>query len=80
MITIIQEHLPQLLTGLLNTVFSSLIALIGSLILGTIFALFEISPNRLLRFIGKAYVEVFRNIPLLVIVLIFFILSFRCTL
>ncbi|MGX4763061.1 amino acid ABC transporter permease [Holzapfeliella sp. JNUCC 72] len=73
MITIIQEHLPQLMTGLLNTILSSLIALVGSLILGTIFALFEISPNRLLRFIGKAYVEIFRNIPLLVIVLIFYI-------
>ncbi|KRN28188.1 glutamine ABC superfamily ATP binding cassette transporter, permease protein [Lactobacillus selangorensis] len=65
---------PQLLEGLKITLGSSLIALVGSLILGTLFALLEISHNRVLHLIGRIYVEFFRNIPLLIIALFFYVI------
>ena len=63
-----------LLLGLWNTILCSVIALIGSLIIGTFFALLEISQKRVIRVIGSVYVEVFRNIPLLVIAMGFFLI------
>lgn len=63
MINILNTYFPDFLTGFLKTLESSIIALIGSLILGTIFAIFEVSQSKIIRRIGEAYVEVFRNIP-----------------
>lgn len=73
MLNILTQHWSDLWSGLLFTLGSSLMALIGSLIVGTIFALLEISPYKPLRVIGKIYVEVFRNIPLLVITMFFYV-------
>lgn len=73
MISILTQHSSQLMTGLFYTLSSSILALIGSLIIGTLFALMEISTKRWVRFIGHAYVEFFRNIPLLVIAMFFYI-------
>jgi putative glutamine transport system permease protein len=70
---IFQNYGSQLWSGFGYTLLSSLYALIGSLVIGTLFALFEISPMKPLRVIGKIYVEIFRNIPLLVIAMIFYI-------
>ena len=67
MLDIITTQWHPLLSGLWNTILCSLIALVGSLIIGTFFALLEISKYRIVRLIGSIYVEVFRNIPLLVI-------------
>ena len=52
--------------GLWITVQLSVVALLGSLVLGTIVALFRISPLLPLRWAGGSYVEFFRNTPLLV--------------
>lgn len=73
MINIFTHYSGLLWSGFGYTLLCSLYALIGSLIIGTIFALFEISPNKVLRIIGQVYVEIFRNIPLLVIAMIFYI-------
>ncbi|MFD1671480.1 amino acid ABC transporter permease [Agrilactobacillus yilanensis] len=73
MFDIFANYGGQLWSGFGYTLLSSLYALIGSLVVGTIFALFEISPNKVLRVIGHIYVEIFRNIPLLVIAMIFYI-------
>lgn len=73
MFDIFANYGGQLWSGFGYTLLSSLYALIGSLIIGTIFALFEISPNKVLQVIGHIYVEIFRNIPLLVIAMIFYI-------
>ena len=62
MANLIATQWQPLLMGLWNTILCSIIALIGSMIIGTLFALLEISQNRVLRVIGKVYVEVFRNI------------------
>lgn len=74
MINLITSQWQPLLMGLWNTIFCSVIALIGSLIIGTFFALLEISSHRVVRIIGNVYVEVFRNIPLLVIAMGFFLI------
>lgn len=60
------------LEGFRNTLIASLIALVGSFILGAIIAVFRIAPIRPLNWFGTAYVEFIRNIPLILIVFFFF--------
>lgn len=73
MISILTNNWSSLMEGVKYTIESSLIALIGSLILGVIFAMLEISPNKTVHIIGRTYVEIFRNIPLLVVAMFFYI-------
>ncbi|KRN27085.1 amino acid ABC transporter permease [Liquorilactobacillus mali] len=73
MISVFQQHGQELLTGLGNTILCSVIALFFSLIIGSTFAIFEVLPSKLLRVIGRIYIEVFRNIPLLVIGMFFYV-------
>ena len=68
--SILTNNWNTFLSGLGFTLAASILALIGSLIVGTLFALMEIS----LRVIGRIYVEVVRNIPLLVITLAFYVI------
>ncbi|AQR77119.1 amino acid ABC transporter permease [Paenibacillus larvae] len=72
-INILTDHLDLYMEGFGNTVKASLLALAGSFVLGVIFAVMRISTFRLLRIIGTAYVEFFRNIPLLLIVMFFYL-------
>ena len=73
MISLFQSHAGEFLTGFGWTIASSVLALIGSLILGTAFALLEVIPNKLANIIGRIYIEVVRNIPLLVITMFFYV-------
>jgi putative glutamine transport system permease protein len=58
---------PQLyFTGLWLTIQISVFGLIGAIIIGTLVALLRISPVAPARWIGAAYVEFFRNTPLVV--------------
>ena len=59
--------------GFEHTILASVIALIGSFVIGTLIAVFRIAPVALLNWVGTAYVEFIRNIPLMLITLIFFI-------
>jgi putative glutamine transport system permease protein len=52
--------------GLWITIQLSVLSLLGSLGLGTLIALFRVSPVPPLRWVGTGYVEFFRNTPLLV--------------
>lgn len=58
--------------GFRGTVVSSLLALVGSFALGTLIAVFRIGSIRALRWFGTGYVEFIRNIPLLLVVYIFY--------
>ncbi|MGH2401371.1 MAG: amino acid ABC transporter permease [Candidatus Limnocylindria bacterium] len=61
------------LVGLLNTIFVSVIGIILATILGVVTGVARLSPNWLLRRIASTYVELMRNTPLLVqLVLIYF--------
>src|SRR5438128_11710495 len=52
--------------GIVMTIQLSLLGFGGALALGTVVALIRVSPIAPLRWIGAAYVEVYRNTPLLV--------------
>ncbi|PWG00039.1 amino acid ABC transporter permease [Levilactobacillus bambusae] len=73
MIHIFQEYGGTLLYGLGQTLLCSLIALFLSLVIGTLFALMEESETKWLREVARVYIEVFRNIPLLVITMFFYV-------
>ncbi|KRL97020.1 amino acid ABC transporter permease [Liquorilactobacillus satsumensis] len=72
MISVFQQHWQELLVGFGNTLLCSVIALFFSLIIGSTFAIFEVLPSRFLHILGRVYIEVFRNIPLLVIGMFFY--------
>ena len=73
MITLFLDNWQTYLTGFGNTILASIIALVFSLIIGSAFAIMELLPSRLLRVIAHIYIEVFRNIPLLVVAMFFYI-------
>ncbi|MGI1726016.1 amino acid ABC transporter permease [Pediococcus acidilactici] len=73
MINILTNHSAELFSGLVQTLLCSLIALFFSLVIGSLFAIMEVLPSRLARTIGRIYVEVVRNIPLLVVTMFFYI-------
>lgn len=53
--------------GTLNTLYVSVWAIITSTVLGFIVGLMRLSRHPMLRFLGTAHVEAYRNIPLLVL-------------
>src|ERR1700690_3523089 len=59
-------YLGWLLAGMRMTVALSLSAWAIALVVGSIMGVLRTVPNRWLRWIGTSYVEVFRNVPLLV--------------
>jgi len=59
-------YLGWLLAGLRTTVALSLASWVIALALGTILGILRTVPNRWLRAFAGAYVELFRNVPLLV--------------
>ncbi|WP_353989987.1 amino acid ABC transporter permease [Pediococcus argentinicus] len=73
MINIISNHWQILLYGLGQTLLCSILALFFSLVIGSLFAIMEVLPNKIAHIIGRAYVEFFRNIPLLVVTMFFYI-------
>lgn len=71
--SILVEHSDLFIEGFGNTIQASLLALVGSLLLGTLIAVFCIAPLRPLNWLGVAYVEFIRNIPLILVVFLFFV-------
>jgi glutamate transport system permease protein len=61
------ENLPVFLTGFGNTLRLLLVAGVGALVLGTVLAAMRISPVAAFRGFATVYTEVFRNIPLTLI-------------
>ena len=71
-ISVLWRYWGDFSEGFLNTLQISLIALIGSFILGAAIAICRISPLKVLNWFGTAYVEFIRNIPLLVTIFFFY--------
>lgn len=63
----ITPYLADLASAMVDTITVSLATIVLSLALGTVFALGRQSRHRPIRFIATAYVEFFRNTPLLVV-------------
>ena len=61
----IAENLPLLLTGIGYTIALTLLGYVFALIVGTALAVCRVSPIPPLRWAATVYVEIFRNIPLL---------------
>lgn len=70
--SILTENVHLYLEGFKYTIGASVIALIGSFLIGTLIAIMRIAPFRPLNWFGTAYVEFIRNIPLLLITFVFF--------
>ncbi|GEN34533.1 MULTISPECIES: amino acid ABC transporter permease [Aneurinibacillus] len=66
------EYNSEYMSGLITTLKISLISLITSLALGTVIAIFCISPLRILVILGRSYIEFIRNTPLLIQVFFFY--------
>lgn len=73
MIGLFEQYWPLLLEGFVNTLIASLIALFSSLVIGTIMGMLQLTPNKFIRSLANIYVEFFRNIPLLIIVMFFYV-------
>lgn len=74
MIEILQNNWSNLLSGFGVTIMISITSLCASLILGTVFAIMEVVPNKIAQAVAHTYIELFRNIPLLVITMIFYLI------
>ena len=61
-----------LLKGVSNTLLISAIAIPFGVVLGVIICLMRISANRFFRWIAIIYIEVIRNIPLLILIFMLF--------
>ena len=70
--SILVDYFPMYWDGFKATLMISFIALIASFFLGAVIAVMRITPFAPLRWFGAAYVEFFRNIPLLVIAFFFY--------
>ncbi|MDJ0622798.1 MAG: amino acid ABC transporter permease [Desulfocapsaceae bacterium] len=66
-----------LLVGVLNTLKVSLVGMILTTILGTIVGICTLSKNWLVAKLGKAYVELFQNIPVLLQLFFFYALFYE---
>jgi glutamate transport system permease protein len=65
MIDVLTDNLGVLVAGLGTTLAITALAFVSALVLGTLVAVFRVSPVPPLRAVGTVYVELFRNIPLL---------------
>ncbi|ABK61842.1 amino acid ABC transporter permease [Clostridium novyi] len=68
----LEAYLPCFLNGAGITIVLSLITVIFSSILGTIFALMKLSKIKILKVISNVFIEIVRGTPLLVQVYIFY--------
>lgn len=73
MLALLQSYFPMILEGFKNTLIASVIALFFSIIIGTLMGILQLSANKFIRSIANIYVEFFRNIPLLIIVMFFYV-------
>ena len=69
--SVVTDNLGLYWSGLLKSFIICVLSLVGSLVLGTALAAFRVSPVSTLRWFGTAYVTIFRNTPLTVV--LFFI-------
>jgi glutamate/aspartate transport system permease protein len=61
-----QQYFDWIVSGTLWTIYLSLAASIIAFFLGSLIGILRTLDNKILNFIGTTYVEIFRNIPLLV--------------
>lgn len=70
--SVVSNNSGALASGFFITVRLVLLSFVIAMVVGTFVAALRVAPSRPLQWLGGAYVEAFRNIPLLVLLLIFF--------
>ncbi|GAA3540094.1 amino acid ABC transporter permease [Nonomuraea rosea] len=70
--SVLLDHLPELWQGLIVTLQLTAASFAGAAVLGVLVTALRVSPVRVLRAIGTAYVETFQNLPLLVLLVLAF--------
>jgi glutamate transport system permease protein len=65
------DNVEPLLRGLLTTVWMAALAAVGSLVLGVVVTALRVSPIPVLRGVAFAYVQLFLNVPLLALLVLF---------
>lgn len=69
-----EAYFKAFLVGLLNTIKVSVVSIITATVLGVIIGLMRLSKHPLLKFLGAAHVEFYRNIPLIVQLLLIYLI------
>ncbi|MDP9378923.1 MAG: amino acid ABC transporter permease [Chloroflexota bacterium] len=70
--SVLTDNLDILLQGLLVTLQVSVLAWLLAVAIGVVVALLRVTRSRAARFLGTAYVEFVRNVPLLVLIFFLF--------
>ena len=69
---VLTRHLPQFASGLWVTIRVVAFSFVIAMVVGTFVAALRVQPIKWLQRVGGIYVETFRNIPLLVLLIISF--------
>jgi His/Glu/Gln/Arg/opine family amino acid ABC transporter permease subunit len=69
---VLTEHFPEFSSGLWVTFRLVAIAFVIAMVVGTLVAALRVAPVKWLNRVGGIYVEIFRNVPLLVLLIIAF--------
>ena len=68
--SMLRDNAAFLLNGVLTTIGLTVLGFTGALLLGSLVAIFRVSPVTPLRVLGTVYVEFFRNVPLLTLLIL----------
>jgi glutamate transport system permease protein len=68
--SVVLSHFGDLLAGFVITLELTALGFLGAVSLGTLMAIFRVAPITPLRVVGAVYVEFFRNIPLLALLIV----------
>jgi len=70
-IDVLRDNLDALWQGVLTTLEITALAFVSAVLIGTLVAVFRVSPIPPLRLLGALYVELLRNVPLLSLLILF---------
>ena len=70
---LVRQSFPSLMLGLKNTLLITAMAFVIALLIGVVLGLWRISPNKILSWIARIYVAIFRGTPVLVWAFFFYL-------
>ena len=74
-LSVLARHWPVLVDGAIFTLSVTIVATVFGVVFGTFLALTRLSSHRLLSRISEAYVLFFRSVPLVQVILIFYLFA-----
>jgi len=76
---VITDNIDYLMQGLRYSLQVTLVAMIGGVIIGTVLAMMRLSSNKIFSTLATIYINTFRSIPLVLVLLIFFLFGPKIT-